>query len=148
MPNAGVFAKVFRSPLGPGQAVGTLFLIENSEPMKHIWPHLRVNYYHELLGAMRMANPTSEVRLTFFTHSVFTQCINRDFLQIKVLQLTSFPASEDSRPAVSAPSRQYNNPPEILFNPLPQNRISTSVVRRGIQVNLLEYPITKNDFFS
>ncbi|KII84844.1 hypothetical protein PLICRDRAFT_343541 [Plicaturopsis crispa FD-325 SS-3] len=113
MPNAGVFAKVFRSPLGPGQAVGTLFLIENSEPMKHIWPHLRVNYYHELLGAMRMANPTSE---------------------IKVLQLTSFPASEDSRPAVSAPSRQYNNPPEILFNPLPQNRISTSVVRRGIQL--------------
>jgi hypothetical protein len=51
---------IFR-PVTPNQPVATLLLIENSQNMFAIWPHLRDRLLPNLIGTLRIANPVAQV---------------------------------------------------------------------------------------
>lgn len=52
--------------------------------------------------------------------------------QIQVLWLTTIPVPDDVQQ--SPPSRQFNQLPEIRFNPVPENKITPSALLRGVDV--------------
>ncbi|KAF8836103.1 hypothetical protein BDN67DRAFT_362409 [Paxillus ammoniavirescens] len=99
---------------GPAvKAVITLILIENSQEMVSAWEDLRGHYLPTLLGTMRMSNPV---------------------VPIPVLWLTTSPTGDDSTTLHSPPPRQYNQLPELRFNFSPDNRISSRVINRAIEL--------------
>ncbi|KAF9221197.1 hypothetical protein BS17DRAFT_284920 [Gyrodon lividus] len=117
---------------GPAvKAVITLILIENSQEMVSAWDDLRGHYLPTLLGTMRMANPIVPVRF-FASFRLPASCI----LQIPVLWLTTTPAGNDSTSPYSAPPRQYNQLPELRFNLSPDNRITSRIINRAIELML------------
>ncbi|KAF9244475.1 hypothetical protein BU15DRAFT_71459 [Melanogaster broomeanus] len=100
---------------GPAvKAVITLILIENSQEMVSAWDDLQ-GHLHTLLGTMRLANP---------------------IVPIRVLWLTTTPAGDDSTSLLSAPPRQYNQLPELRFSFNPDNRITSRIVNRAIELML------------
>ncbi|THH12184.1 hypothetical protein EW146_g7796, partial [Bondarzewia mesenterica] len=108
-PPPGIF-----KPPAPFYSIATLLLIENSEQMYSRWPDLRDHYLPTLLGTMRMANPV---------------------VPIQVLWLTSClaPIDDPSVPPQNS-SRQFNQLPELRFNPQPNNHISLGTLHRGVDV--------------
>ncbi|KDQ52498.1 hypothetical protein JAAARDRAFT_50196 [Jaapia argillacea MUCL 33604] len=102
-------SSIFR-PVEPGYPVAILFLIENSKDMVPYWPEIRNKYLPTLLGTLRLANPV---------------------VPIQVLILPSSPtANLDGK---SQPDQiQYNELPELDFNPDLPNKVTPSLVQRAI----------------
>ncbi|KAH7886585.1 hypothetical protein F5I97DRAFT_1926913 [Phlebopus sp. FC_14] len=111
---SGGMSAMFKSSAAV-KAVITLVLIENSQEMYSAWPELRDHYLPTLLGTMRVANPV---------------------VPIPVLWLTTTPAGEDSTSLQSAPPRQYNQLPELKFAFHPDNRITSRIISRAIELML------------
>ncbi|KIJ62471.1 hypothetical protein HYDPIDRAFT_30432 [Hydnomerulius pinastri MD-312] len=113
MPSDGV-SSIFKAAPAV-KAVITLVLIENSQEMVSAWEDLRTHYLPTLLGTMRVANPV---------------------VPIPVLWLTTIPVGDDSASLHSAPPRQYNQLPELKFSSAPDNRVSSRVINRAIELML------------